>query len=162
MPLATGAGAPPFTLADGKGSPRSLDDFTASGPVLLTFFKITCPTCQLALPVVAELERRYGDAIPLLGVTQTEMAKTVPWLAQMGFAGTVLDDETGHFAVSRSYDIQVVPTMVLVEGGTVAAVGQGWDRDRMNQWAAELGARTGRDGSPVTTEGDGRPLFKPG
>lgn len=162
MPLATGAAAPPFTLTDGEGSPRSLAGLTASGPALLVFFKITCPTCQLALPVVAELERRYGDAIPVVGVTQTEMPKTLPWLAQMGFAGAVLDDETGRFAVSRSFDIQVVPTLVLVDAGEVVALGQGWDRDRMNQWAADLGARTGRDGSPVSTEGDGRPVFKPG
>lgn len=162
MPLATGAGAPPFTLTDGDGTPRSLADLTAAGPVLLTFFKISCPTCQLAMPVVAELERRYGDAIPVVGVTQTEMAKTRPWLDSMGFAGAVLDDESGRFAVSRAFDVQTVPTLVLVDSDRVAGVGQGWDRDRMNGWAADLGARTGRDGSPVSTEGDGRPSFKPG
>lgn len=141
---------------------RSLADLTASGPVLLEFFKITCPTCQLAMPVVAELERRYGDVVPVVGVTQTAIGKTLPWLGEMGFAGAVLDDEAGHFAVSRAFDIQTVPTLVLVEGGTVVAAGEGWDRDRMNEWAADLGARTGRDGSPVSTEGDGRPIFKPG
>ena len=162
MPLATGAGAPPFTLDDGEGTPRSLADLTASGPALLMFLKISCPTCQLAMPVVADLERRYGDAIPVVAVTQTEMAKTRPWLDSMGFAGAVLDDESGRYAVSRAFDIQTVPTLVLVDGGRIAGVGQGWDRDRMNDWAADLGARTGRDGSPVTIEGDGRPSFRPG
>lgn len=162
MPLAAGAPAPPFTLNDGAGAARSLSDLTASGPALLTFFKTSCPTCRMAMPVIAELERRYGDVIPVVGVTQTEMGKTLAWLADMGFAGAVLDDETGRYAVSRAFDIQSVPTLVLVEGGTVAGASEAWDRDRMNQWAADLGARTGRGTSPVSTEGDGRPVFKPG
>ncbi len=162
MPLPVGADAPLFTLPDGDGGPRRLADMVGTGPVLLAFFKISCPTCHLAMPVVAELQRRYGDAIPVVGVTQSKMADTLPWLDEAGFAGPVLDDEQDRFAASRSYDVQTVPTLVLVDGGRVAAAIEGWDRDRMNGLAADLGDRTGRDTSPVTTEGDGRPVFKPG
>lgn len=162
MPLAAGADAPHFTLPDADGRPRRLADLTRSGPALLAFFKISCPTCQLAMPVIAELERRYGDAVPVVAVTQSKMADTRPWLDAAGFAGPVLDDEQDHFEVSRSYDVQTVPTLVLVEDGRAAAVTEAWDREGMNGWAADLGARTGRDASPVTTEGDGRPVFKPG
>ena len=34
--------------------------------------------------------------------------------------------------------------------------------EEANVWAAELGRRTGREASPVSTEDDGRPAFKPG
>ncbi len=162
MPLPVGADAPLFTLPDGDGNPRRLADVMDTGPVLLAFFKISCPTCSLAMPVVAELERRYGDAIAVVGVTQSKMADTLPWLDEAGFAGSVLDDEQDRFAASSAYDVETVPTLVLVDGGRVAAVTQGWDRDRMNSLAAHLGDRTGRDTSPVSTEGDGRPVFKPG
>ena len=54
MPLPVGADAPRFRLVDGEGTPRSLNDLTAAGPALLVFFKTSCPTCRLALPVVAE------------------------------------------------------------------------------------------------------------
>lgn len=162
MPLPAGADAPPFTLPDGEGRPRRLADVTATGPALLAFFKTSCPTCRLAMPVVGELERRYGDAVPVVAVTQTAMGTTRPWLVENGFAGPVLDDEQGRFAVSRSYDVQTVPTLVLVDDGRVVATTEGWDRERMNGWAKDLGARTGRDASPVSTEGDGRPIFKPG
>ena len=162
MPLPAGADAPHFTLPDAGGRPRRLAEFTATGPVLLAFFKTSCPTCRLAMPVVGELQRRYGDAVPVVAVTQTSMDSTRPWLAETGFAGPVLDDEQGRFAVSRAYDVQTVPTLVLVDEDRVVATTEAWDRDRMNAWAEDLGARTGRDASPVSTEGDGRPVFKPG
>lgn len=162
MPLPTGADAPLFTLPDGSGEPRRLAEFLHAGPALLVFFKTSCPTCSLAMPVVAELHRRYGDAVPVVAVTQTKMADCRPWLDEAGFTGPVLDDEHDRFAASRSYHVQTVPTLVLVDGGRVAATTEGWDRDRMNGWATVLGNHTGRDTSPVSTEGDGRPVFKPG
>ena len=162
MPLAPGADAPLFTLPDADGAPTRLAGLTAAGPVLLAFFKTSCPTCGLAMPVVAELERRYGDVVPVVGVTQSKMADTRPWLRAAGFDGPVLDDEQDRYAASRSYDIQTVPTLVLVEDGRVVGTTEGWDRERMNGWAADLGARTGRDASPVSVDGDGRPVFKPG
>lgn len=151
-----------FTLPDGDGRPRSFDDVTAAGPALLAFFKTTCPTCRLAMPVIGELERRYGDVIPVVAVTQTAIGATRPWLEEVGFAGPVLDDEQDRFDVSRAYDVQTVPTVVLVDGGRVVATTEAWDRDAMNAWAVNLGGRTGRDTSPVSVEGDGRPVFKPG
>ena len=162
MPLAAGAEAPEFKLLDATGTPRRLGDFTATGPTLLAFFKTSCPTCRLAFPVIGELARRYGDAAPVVAVTQSTLATTLPWLEEVGFAGPVLDDERRRFEVSAAYGIRSVPTLVLVDGGRVVATSEGWDRDRMNRWAAELGALTGRDTSPVSVEGDGRPLFKPG
>ncbi|HEX2700444.1 MAG TPA: TlpA disulfide reductase family protein [Acidimicrobiales bacterium] len=162
MPLPAGAVAPSFTLPDGEGAPRSLADLTRSGPALLAFFKISCPTCQLAFPVIAELQRRYGDAVPVVAVSQSKMGDTRPWLDRVGFAGPVLDDEAGHFEASRSYGVEVVPTLVLVEDGRVEATTEAWDREGMNGWARDLGGRSGRDTSPVSTTGDGRPAFKPG
>lgn len=162
MPLAPGAAAPPFELPDASGAPRSLAELTAGGPALLAFFKTTCPTCGLAFPVIGELERRYGDALPVVAVTQTELATATAWLAGHGFAGPVLDDERARFRVSDAYGVRSVPTLVLVENGRVVATSEGWDRDRMNRWAADLGAATGREAPPVSVEGDGRPVYKPG
>lgn len=162
MPLPAGADAPGFTLPDGDGVPRALADLTAAGPALLAFFRTSCPTCHLAMPVIAELERRYGDSVPVVAVTQSAVGSTRPWLHEAGFAGPVLDDETGRFGVSRAYDVQTVPTLVLVDDGRVVATAEGWDRDRMNGWARDLGTRTARETAPVSTEADGRPAFKPG
>lgn len=132
------------------------------GAALLAFFKTTCPTCRLAFPVYGELERRYGDVVPVVAVSQSPMDVAATWLAEHGFAGPVLDDEAGRFTVSAAYQVGSVPTLVLVEDGRVADTSEAWDRDRVNRWAFELGTRTGRSTAPVSTEADGRPLFKPG
>lgn len=162
MPLPIGAPARSFTLPSADGTPLHLDDLAAGRPVLLAFFKTSCPTCRLAFPVYGELERRYGDAVPVVAVTQSPLHVTIPWLREMGFDGPVLDDEQGRFSVSAAYQVRSVPTLVLVEGGTVAATSEAWDRERVNRWAKELGERTGRETSPVSTPADGRPPFKPG
>ncbi|MGH9179277.1 MAG: TlpA family protein disulfide reductase [Acidimicrobiales bacterium] len=162
MPLPAGADAPGFALPDAGGVARTLADLAPEGAALLVFFKTSCPTCRLGFPVYGELARRYGDALPVVAVTQTQMAVTRPWLADAGFLGPVLDDEQGHYAVSRAYDIRSVPTLVLVEHGRVVASSEAWDRERANEWARDLGRRTGRDTAPVSNEGDGRPAFRPG
>ena len=162
MPLPPGAEAPGFELPSSDGAPRSLDGLTSGGAALLAFFKIGCPTCQMAFPVYAELERRYGDAVPVVAVTQDSLARTVPWLEDKGFAGVVLDDESDGYAVSETYAVTTVPTLVLVDGNTVTDVSQGWDRDEVNDLARRLGERTGRETSAVSSDGDGLPVFKPG
>ena len=162
MPLAPGSPAPAFELPSSDGTSRSLTDLAAGGTALLAFFKTGCPTCQLAFPVYAELERRYGDAVPVVAVTQDSLDRTVPWLKEKGFAGPVLEDESGGYAVSEAYGVATVPTLVLVEDAKVAATSEAWDRDQVNAWAGQLAERTGRDASPVSVDGDGRPAFKPG
>jgi thiol-disulfide isomerase/thioredoxin len=145
-------------IAPGDVAPPS----TPSKPALYAFFKNSCPTCQLAFPVVAELARRYGDAIPVVAVAQDKPKKAEPWLAERGFAGPVIDDSS-KYPLSRAYGIMTVPTLVLVDDtGRVVSTSVGWSRDRYNEWARELGERTGRTTEPVSTESDGRPGLKPG
>ncbi|HET9443815.1 MAG TPA: TlpA disulfide reductase family protein [Acidimicrobiales bacterium] len=163
MPLDPGTVAPDFRLPGGDGHPHGLGDLTAGGAALLIFFKCSCPTCQLAFPVYGELARRYGDVVPVVAVSQDPLLKAREWLHEKGFAGLVVDDTPDHYAASRAFGIDVLPTMVLVDGErTVVQVSQGWDRDGTNEMAAALGRIAGRPGDPVSTEADGRPVFKPG
>lgn len=162
MPLAAGADAPDFTLPAQDGTERSLTDLTAKGPVLLSFLKTSCPVCKMAFPVYSEMERRYGDEIPVVAVSQNPLDQTEPWLEDVEFDGTCLLDDTDDHPTSRAYEITSVPTLVMVEDGKVVAASEGWDRERANAWAADLGQRTGRDTSPVSVKTDGRPPFRPG
>ncbi len=54
--LATGTQAPDFELKTLDGKSFSLSAELARGPAVLAFFKVSCPTCQYALPF---LERLY-------------------------------------------------------------------------------------------------------
>lgn len=141
----------------------SLTELIDDGPALLLFYKNSCSTCQLAFPVYGELHRRYGDAIPTVAVAQDQVEKARPWLDERDFAGPVLDDLRNRFETSDAYEIETVPTLVLVgEDGTVEHVTQGWDRQDANDWARRLGELSGRGTDPVSTEGDGLPPFRPG
>lgn len=162
MALAPGSAAPAFSLPDDGGGTTALADLTAGGPVVLAFFKPTCPTCQLAFPVYGELARRYGDAVPFVAVTQDRLDVSRRWLDERRFPGPVLDDSAGYPA-SAAYDLDSVPTLVLVGAdGTVVHSTAGWDRDAVNAWDERLAAMTDRAPSPVSVEGDGRPPWKPG
>lgn len=162
MPIEPGSPAPAFSLPDESGGTTTLDDLLGAGATLLAFFKPTCPTCRLAFPVFGELERRYGDAVPVVAVTQDDLATSRRWLDDLGFRGRVLDD-SGGYPASAAYDLDSVPTLVLVGAdGAVVDASDGWDRDRVNAWDERLAAMTGRAPSPVSVEGDGRPPWKPG
>jgi peroxiredoxin len=162
MPLAPGTEAPAFSLPGADGVQVSSAQVTGGGAAVLAFFKTSCPTCRLAFPVYGELARRYGDLLPVVAVSQDPLAAARPWLEDMGFPGPALDDAEGHYSVSSAFGVRSVPTLVLVEGGKVAATSEGWDRERVNAWAEELGRRTGRSTAPVSDHSDGRPPFKPG
>ena len=66
------------------------------------------------------------------------------------------------YPVSEAYGIEVVPTLVLVDAGTVADVVVSWDRDGWNRVVRELAERSGEPFRPVSEPGDGLPAFRPG
>ncbi|MGH9244462.1 MAG: TlpA family protein disulfide reductase [Acidimicrobiales bacterium] len=147
MPIPPGSPAPP-------GSPP--------GPALLAFFTSSSSTCALAFPVFGELRRRYGDVLPVIAVAQDPEGKAEPWLEEKAFNGPVIDDSEGY-TLSDGFDVEVVPTLVLVEGGRVLAVSEGWDRARVNRWDELLARYTGRcSEGPVSPDDDGRPVTEPG
>jgi len=58
--LGTGVRAPEFELRTMDAKPFSLGDALARGPAVLVFFKVSCPTCQYALPFFERLYKAYG------------------------------------------------------------------------------------------------------
>ena len=49
--LTSGIKAPNLTLPTTHGEKFSLSDALKRGPVVLAFFKVTCPVCQYAFPL---------------------------------------------------------------------------------------------------------------
>ncbi|HUQ38656.1 MAG TPA: TlpA disulfide reductase family protein [Acidimicrobiales bacterium] len=162
MALAVGTRAPAFELPAEPGGSASLASLTADGPALLAFYKPNCPVCQMSFPVFGEMARRYGGSLPVVAVAQEPLADARTWLDWKGFDGLALSDAP-DWNVSRAFDIESVPTLVLVDGdGVIADVIGAWDKERVNALAARLGELTGGDTAPVTTDNDGLPSYKPG
>ncbi len=164
MTLAPGEVAPAFDLPalGGDRASVTLADLLVSGPTLLTFFKTSCPVCQLSFPVWGELARRYGQVVAVVALSQDPMAKARPWLDANGFEAPVLDDSAG--AASTAYRIETVPSLVLVGvDGLVSDASQGWDRQRANTWDLALAELTGIPSTgPVSDPADGLPAYRPG
>jgi peroxiredoxin len=144
--IGIGSEAPQFQLGS-----FSLEKLAA--PVLLAFFKISCPTCQLTFPYLQRLADRGGPRI--IAVSQDDATGTEEFKAAHGVRfETVLD--SGGYAVSNAYGLEYVPGLVLVEP------------DRRVSWASEgfvkshLEALAMRWGLTLFDGGDLVPNYKPG
>ena len=68
--------APGFSLNSLDGKDYSLDSLLERGPVVLAFFKISCPVCQFTFPFLQRLFERYGgNGVSFLGISQDDDAQ---------------------------------------------------------------------------------------
>jgi len=130
------------------------------GPRGLFFYKVTCPTCQLAAPTMRVFEREFPGRVVGIGQDPDEALERFTDEYDMRIGS--ISDAPGY-AVSDSYAVQSVPTLYLVgdDGRVLESVGA-WDREGFNRVAATLAERTGAAPVAVSTPHDGRPAFKPG
>jgi peroxiredoxin len=142
--LTEGIKAPDFALdsVDGKGF--SLGEELARGPVVLAFFKVSCPTCQYALPFLERLYKAYGqNGVKLLGVSQNDARETSAFMKQFGITFPVLLDELKSYPVSNAYGLTNVPTLFWIAGdGEIEVSSVGWvkkDFEAINRKMAEHG-----------------------
>jgi peroxiredoxin len=153
--LDPGSRAPGFRLVRLEGGEATLAELTAQGRLLLVFFKVTCPVCQLAMPF---LERLYASgALSMCGISQNDAADTREFNTYFGVTfATLLDTEETDFPASNAYGISSVPSMFLVEpDGTVSRVIEGWSKMDMEALGAGAGMTLFRpeDSVPVWKAG---------
>jgi peroxiredoxin len=113
--LQKGDFVPDIPLLDIHGAETTLDTILSDGKVLLAFFKISCPTCQLTLPF---LERLYKSTnlIQVYGVSQDDPQSTKAFCERFGLTFPMLVDRPGaDFPVSNTFAITEVPSLFLVE-----------------------------------------------
>jgi hypothetical protein len=128
-------------------------------PRAVVFYKVTCPVCQMAAPAIERLAQAYPGRV--FGVGQDPPAKLAAFGSTYGLTLPTTEDPPPYPA-SRAYGIRVVPTVVLVEAGSVADVVESWDRDRLNSLSRRLAESLGLENRPVSEPGDGLPVFRPG
>src|ERR1035441_10442457 len=139
--LESGSPAPGFRLSSLEGGDATLAEWTARGRVLLVFFKVTCPVCQLTMPF---LERMHGSGrLAICGISQNDAADTREFNQYFGVTfGTLLDSEDEGFPASNAYGIASVPSMFLVEAdGVISRVIEGWSKADMFSAVAYFFAR---------------------
>ena len=138
------------------GSPAPpIEGLTAKGPLLVVFFKITCPVCQFTLPFLNRIHR--AGTLPVFGISQNDDADTREFVHEFGIEyPMVLDPEGADFPASNAYGIASVPSLFLIgQDGKIERSAEGWSRKEM-EW---LGVRAG---ATVVRQDENVPEWKAG
>ncbi|HVI09651.1 MAG TPA: TlpA disulfide reductase family protein [Candidatus Binatia bacterium] len=141
--LSAGTKAPDFELKAMDGKRFVLRDELTRGPVVLAFFKVSCPTCQYAFPFLERLYKAYGHKnVTLVGVSQNDPRETAAFSKQFGVTFPVLLDDTEKYPASNAYGLTNVPTIFwIAEDGEIELASVGWvkaDFEQLNRKLAEL------------------------
>jgi len=161
--IATGQSAPLFALPDLQGKEHRLADALKKGPVVLAFYKISCPVCQYALPFLERIHEAYGnDRVSFWGISQDDSRDTREFCEEYGLTFPTLVDGEGY-PTSNQYGLTNVPTVLMIESsGKVVSSGHGFDREQLLAISAHLGKQLSRTAAPVFHPDENVPDYKPG
>jgi len=161
--IAAGQIAPEFTLKSLDGKEYALGKLLEKGPVVVAFFKISCPVCQFTFPYLQRLAERYsGDTATVIGVSQDDARGTKEFNREYGVTFPALLDEPGY-PVSNAYGLSMVPTIFLIEpDGKVKISCMGFDKGDLEQIAGELSQRHKIAAAPLFRGDEVIPAQKPG
>ena len=110
-----GTQAPDFTLPAMDGKQFSLKDALSHGPVLVAFFKISCPVCQFSFPYIDRIYRAYKKpSLTIVGISQNNQKDTAAFIKEYGVTFPVLLDDTDTYPVSNAYGLTNVPSLFWI------------------------------------------------
>ncbi|MDE3109414.1 MAG: TlpA family protein disulfide reductase [Acidobacteriota bacterium] len=161
--LLSGTVAPEFSLKGVDGKSVSLAETLKNGPALVAFFKVSCPTCQFALPFIQRLHEAYGGAnVAFLAVSQDAAADTREFMAEFGLKLPVLLDNDGYVA-SKSYGLTNVPSLFWIDSdGRVQISSVGFSKADLEKVSAEAARAAGKPVKSIFRLGERIPEFKAG
>jgi peroxiredoxin len=155
-----GKPAPAASFARPEGGKATVAGLLAEAgglPLLLAFFKTSCPTCRLTWPYLQRLHTTYGGtSVHVVGVSQNDAASSRNFFQECGEAkfGLVLDPEP-HFEASNAFHVEAVPHLALVSpAGILEDVFEGWSKARMEALGARLAKHKGFPPVPLVPPGD--------
>jgi peroxiredoxin len=162
--LSTGTPAPDFGLSTVSGGQFSLREALAAGPVVLVFFKISCPVCQFALPYIERVYRAAkGKNVTIIGVSQNSKKDTEFFNKQYGITFPVALDDPRGYAVSNAYGLTNVPTIFYVsQDGEIEVSSVGWSRADVEEIARKISVQSKLPAIPVIRPGEDVPAFRGG
>jgi peroxiredoxin len=144
--LPAGTKAPDFSLPtvfSGKdGGKFSLQAALKQGPVLVAFFKVSCPTCQYTFPYIERLHKAHGDKeVTIVGVSQNDQRDTAAFLKEYGVTFRTLLDDPNGYAISNAYGLTNVPTLFLIgQDGQIEITSVGWIKQEVEDINRKLAA----------------------
>jgi peroxiredoxin len=161
--LGNGVPAPDFSLTAVDGKEYSLASLLQRGPVVVAFFKISCPVCQFTLPFVQRIADRFaGKNVSVIAVSQDDKRDTEEFNQEYAIKIPTLVDRKGY-PVSNAYRLSNVPTIFLVApDGNIIANCTGFDKAVLEQIAGALAEHERISATPLFRKDESVPQFKPG
>ncbi len=161
--VAQGQPAPTFTLAGIDSRKYSLGQGLGQAPLLLTFFKVSCPTCQFTLPFVERLYRQFrAQGVHVWGVSQDDLRETERFAKEYDVTFPLLLDEY-PYEISREYGLEYVPTLFLVQrDGRVELATDGFSKRDLLEIQKSLSAISSTEPLRLFQPEEKVPEFKPG
>src|SRR5436305_326405 len=113
--LPVGAPAPDFSLQLLNGQVFRLSEQVRNGPLVLVFYKASCPTCQFTLPYLQRIYSELGERSKyrIIGVSQDDLSESRSFVDHFGFKFDIAIDEH-PYSVSSDYRVEYVPTIFVV------------------------------------------------
>jgi peroxiredoxin len=142
--LSAGDRAPEFELEDLSGERRTRSGISGGKPVLLAFFKVSCPVCHFTFPFLERMYRgRSNHETSMYAISQDDAQSTRAFHSEHGITlPTLLDKEEEGYPASNAYGLSHVPSIFLVEpDGRISQALMGFEKKGLE----ELGHKLGRE-----------------
>jgi peroxiredoxin len=110
--LTEGDIAPDFELPDRNGQLQTLDRLSGGHPLVLVFYRVSCPVCQFAFPFLERIAKSEG--VRVAGVSQDDAEGTAEFYDELGLTLPSVIERRG-WAVGAAYRITNVPSLFVVE-----------------------------------------------
>ncbi|HXY00308.1 MAG TPA: TlpA disulfide reductase family protein [Candidatus Limnocylindrales bacterium] len=161
--IESGMDAPNFSLKAVDGKEYSLSTLLERGPVVVGFFKISCPVCQFTFPFLQRIAERFaGKSGSVIGISQDDARSTKEFNQEYGVKFPTLVDDPGY-SVSNAYGLTNVPTVLLIAPDGRAKVSfLGFDKAGLEKIADELAPHARISASPLFRPDEVIPDYKPG
>lgn len=164
--LASGKKAPQFELTATDGKKYSLSGALAHGPLLVVFFKVSCPTCQFTIPFVERLYQQFlaagAPGIQVWGISQDDAQNTRHFAKEFGVTFPLLIDEA-PYEISQEYHLTHVPTLFLIRGGGhIEISSDGFSKTDILEIRKSLAAKFAMKPAELFHPGEQIPAYKPG
>ena len=163
--LVTGKLAPDFTLPTTDGKSVNLYELLQHGPVILAFFKVSCPVCQYAFPLYERLaQAQQAAGATFLGICQNPAAEAKAFAREYGVTFAIaIDDAANQYAVSNAYGLTNVPTLFYIApDGEIEVSSVGWLKADVDEVNAKLSQRKQATPPVIWRKGEEVPAFRAG
>ena len=158
-----GTDAPSFELEGLEGSRHALQDALGRGPLLIAFFKVSCPTCQYAFPFIERLHQQFrGHGAQVWGISQDNTRDSRSFAGEYGVTFPILIDDH-PYETSDAFGIRHVPTLFLINTqGRIELVSDGFDKKDFLAIQSWLARQVSATPPALFLPGERVPEFKPG